>query len=498
VNPPSPSAPETPQTDSRRPRPRHSLRWQLTLSYLLLVGLSVVVLSLVTLWLTRHSFSAFVGETGRRNAQVVALFLGSYYQRQGESWAGVQEVVEKLRMLAEQRPPQAVPVPRSAQGLVLQQLRRQPAERVVLAGPEGRVLADSEGTDLNRLLPEATLGRGVPVVVGGRQVGTVVMGSQLGLLSQIGRAYLQIVNRGLPLVMLLVGGVAVLLGTVMARRIIGPVQELASAATRLAAQGTGNLDGDRYQPLPVRSEDELGEMSAAFNAMVRQIDEESHLRRQMVADIAHELRTPLSVMQLELEALEDSLQSPVEASASLRGEIDLLTQLVEDLAMLARTDAGEQALSPALADVGALARETARRWEGRASAQGVTLRTEIAPDLPRVRVDSLRITRVLANLLDNAFRYTPTGGEITVGVRAKPPSLLVTVRDTGEGIPSEELESVFIRFYRLDRARSRASGGRGLGLAIARQIIELHGGRIWAESSGVPGEGTTVAFTLPL
>ena len=201
-------------------------------------------------------------------------------------------------------------------------------------------------------------------------------------------------------------------------------------------------------------------MSAAFNAMVSQLQEQSRLRQQMVADIAHELRTPLSVIRLELEALEDGLQSPTEATTSLRGEIDLLTQLVEDLGVLARHDAGEQRLDLALTDVATLAEETVARWKGRASAHGVVLRTEVPPNLPQVWVDPLRITRVLTNLLDNALRHTPDGGEIVVRAHEQPTALHVTVRDTGHGIPAGELENVFNRFYRLDRARSRASGGR--------------------------------------
>jgi len=488
---------------SESPTPRanrrgHSLRWQLTLSYLLLVGLTVVVLGPLSLWLTHRSFAAFVGESGQRSGQVLALFLAAYYQRQGETWTGAQEAVEGLSRLPQERLAQARAGRRPWIVASLERLPLQPGDRVLVAGPDGRVLADTQHTDLGRILPESTLSRGTPIMVGGRQVGTVVMGAQLGLATALQRAYLRQLNRALPVVMVLVGGAALLLGTVVARRITDPVRRLATAAARLAAEGAHDSSERSYQPLPVQSADELGEMSAAFNAMVSQLQEQSRLRQQMVADIAHELRTPLSVIRLELEALEDGLQSPTEATASLRGEIDLLTQLVEDLGVLARHDAGEQPLDLALTDVAVLAEETVARWKGSASAHGVVLRTEVTPNLPQVWVDPLRITRVLTNLLDNALRHTPDGGEIVIGAQEQATELLVTVHDTGQGIPPDELENVFSRFYRLDRARSRASGGRGLGLAIARQIVELHGGRIWAESSGVPGEGTRVSFTLPL
>jgi len=477
---------------------RHGLRWQLTLSYLLLVGLTVIILSLVTLWVTRRGFDAFVSETGRRKGQMLALFFAGYYQSQGGSWAGVRAAAEKLVLPSEKRPPGVMPAPRTRVAALWRGLRLQPGDRVLLADRDGRVLADTEGKDLGQVLPEGMLARGNQVTVGGRQVGTVVVGAQMGLLGAIERAYLRRLNQALLLVAVLVGTVALVFGAMVAQRITKPVRELASAATRLASEGAGDPAQRSHEPLPVRSGDELGEMSAAFNTMVSRLEEQSRLRRQMVADIAHELRTPLSVMQLELEALEDGLQSPVDATAGLRGEIDLLTQLVEDLALLARTDADEQPLNLILTDMAELTRETIARWQGRATARGLTLRTTIPPDLTRAWIDPLRITRVLTNLLDNALRHTPEGGEVVVGMAAQQDALRVSVRDTGQGIPPDELENVFKRFYRLDPARSRASGGRGLGLAIARQIVELHGGRIWAESSGVPGEGTTIRFTLPL
>jgi len=493
------------------------LRWQLTLSYLLLVGLTVLVLGPVTLWLTHRSFAAFVGESSRRSGLLLSHFLAAHYQRQGERWTRVQvqAVVERLNslpqgemkgLLQENLPPAG---PLHKRGQIVTSLRRlplEPPDRVLVAGPDGRVLADTERRDLGRMLPKGILSRGAPIMVEGRQVGTVVMGAQMGLPTALQRYYLGYLNWVLPLAMVLVGGVALLVGTVVARRITDPVRRLATAATRLAAEGAVDLAEGSYQPLPVHSSDELGEMSAAFNAMVSQLQEQSRLRRQMVADIAHELRTPLSVIRLELEALEDGLQSPTEATSSLRGEIDLLTQLVKDLGLLARHDAGEQRVDLALTDLAGPVRETVARWETRASANGVALKTEIAPGLPQMWMDPLRITRVLTNLLDNALRHTPEGGQIVIALEAErsrhlreePSALRVTVADTGQGIPPDQLENVFRRFYRLDPARSRASGGRGLGLAIAKQIVELHGGRIWTESTGIPGEGTRVIFTLPL
>lgn len=462
-----------------------SLGWQLTLSYLLVVGMTIATLALVTLQVTRRTFDAFVTENGRRKAQALALFLEEFYQRQGGDWATLQVLAEEWSR----------PVPRPLQNPrlapVIRGLLPQPGDRVLVAEPNGRVVVDSKRSNLDQTLPEETLRRGAPIVVDGRQVGTVLVGANLGILGVAERQYLRNLNRALLIVTMLVGGVALLLGAWLAQRITEPARALTAAANRLAA-------GDWREPLPVRSEDELGQMSAAFNAMAAQIEEQTRLRRQMVADIAHELRTPLSVMRLELEALKDGLQRPADATANLSGEIDLLTQLVDDLRLLAQNDAGEQPLDLAPTDLGALVKETVVRWQGRALARGLTLRADIATDLPQVRLDRPRITRVLTNLLANALRHTPEGGEIVVRAGAESGGVHVSVCDTGEGIPPGELENIFERFYRLDRARSRATGGSGLGLAIARQAVELHGGRIWAESRGVAGEGTAIHFSLPV
>lgn len=470
---------------------RQSLRWQLTLSYLLLVGVTVAALVVVTLQVTRRTFDAFVAESGRRKAEALSLFLEGFYQRQGSDWATLQVLVEEWsRPPAERRPlPRPLQNPRLVP--VVRGLLPQPGDRVLVAGPDGRVVVDSERLDLGRTLPEETLRRGAPIVVDGRRVGTVLVGANLGVLGVAERQYLRNLNRALLVVTTLVGGVALLLGAWLAQRITEPARALTVAANRLAA-------GDWREPLAVRSEDELGQMSAAFNTMAAEIEQQTRLRRQMVADIAHELRTPLSVMRLELEALEDGLQPPAEATTNLRGEIELLTQLVEDLRLLAQHDAGEQPLDLAPTDLGMVVEETVARWQGRAIARGLTLRAVVASDLPQIQIDRARITRVLTNLLANALRHTPEGGEIVVRAEREPGGVCVSVRDTGEGITPNELENIFERFYRLDRARSRATGGSGLGLAIARQAVELHGGRIWAESRGVAGEGSTVRFTLPL
>jgi signal transduction histidine kinase len=217
-----------------------------------------------------------------------------------------------------------------------------------------------------------------------------------------------------------------------------------------------------------------------------------------MADIAHELRTPLSVLQIDLESIEDGLTEPTpEVVARLQEEVALLNRLVEDLRMLSLAEAGELHLEVQPVEAGNLVQSVVERVRGAAQEKGVRLASEIGEGVPPVAGDAQRLSQVLFNLLSNAVRHTPEGGQITVSAQQVESSLVrIAVQDNGEGIPADELAHVFERFYRTENALSRDTGGSGLGLAIAHSLVEAHGGRIWAES--VEGEGSTFAFVLPI
>lgn len=290
----------------------------------------------------------------------------------------------------------------------------------------------------------------------------------------------------------IVAGLAVLfVGSLQARRIVAPVRALADAARRVA--------GGEFAQMPVTSRDELGEMAVAFNTMAAELKRQHTLRRRAMADIAHELRTPLTVLQIDLESIEDGLTEPTaEVVARLQGEVALLNRLVEDLRMLSLAEAGELHLEVRPVAVGPLVQSVLERVRGAAQEKGVGLTGEIGERLPPVAGDALRLSQVLFNLLSNAVRHTPPGGQIVVAAhQVDGRQVRISVQDTGEGIPAGDLPHVFERFYRADSARSRdTGGGSGLGLAIARSLVEAHGGRIWAES--VEGAGSTFALVLPV
>ncbi len=290
----------------------------------------------------------------------------------------------------------------------------------------------------------------------------------------------------------LAGLVAVALSLLLARQIASPTRALTAAARRVAG-------GDYGQRVPVRSRDELGELAMAFNSMAEALGHQEELRRRLAADIAHELRTPLAIIQANLEAIQDGVRPlSTAAVADIHEETQLLARLVADLRDLSLAEAGQLTLRREPTDLGALARAAIAKFEAPARDKGIRLRVEAADDLPKADVDPDRLAQILGNLLDNALRHVPEGGLVTVSVKpgTVPDMVEVAVTDNGPGIPSEHLPYIFDRFYRADPARSRKQGGSGIGLAVVRQLTEAHGGRVRVESAA--GRGTTFHLQFPV
>jgi signal transduction histidine kinase len=301
--------------------------------------------------------------------------------------------------------------------------------------------------------------------------------------------FLNSVNQQLLLAVVAVGLAALLFTWLLSRRMLGPIEALTSAAGRMEK-------GDLSQRVAASSRDEIGELGRAFNSMAVGLERLEQLRRGMVSDIAHELRTPLSNIRGYLEAMRDGVTRPDPALiASLHEEALLLTRLVDDLQQLELADAGQLKLVRQEVDLGDVIEQAVITSRPAAASKDVSVTTEVEPDLPPVNADRERVGQVLRNLLDNAIRHTPEGGSVTVAARDEGVEIELRVRDSGAGIPPEHLPNIFERFYRADSSRTRSTGGAGLGLSIARQLVELHGGRIRAESA--EGEGSTFYFTLP-
>jgi two-component system sensor histidine kinase BaeS len=269
------------------------------------------------------------------------------------------------------------------------------------------------------------------------------------------------------------------------RRLAAPVGDVIEAVGRVA-------DGDLSTRVRERGPREARALARAFNAMTSRLEAVEEQRRRLLADVSHELRSPLSVVQGSLEALVDGVHPADEAHLSaILDETKVLSRLVEDLRTLSLAESGALALHREAIDVGVLVRETADSFASQAEPAGVSLEARVPNGLPQVKADPVRAREILANLIANAIRYTPRGGRVSVEARAQDATIAIEVHDTGAGIAPDRVDRIFDRFY-----KSAESRGAGLGLAIAKQLVEAHGGAISAAS--VLGEGTTVRFTLPV
>ena len=297
---------------------------------------------------------------------------------------------------------------------------------------------------------------------------------------------------GHDLTVLLVAGAAstaaVAAALLLARSVARPVERLREAAGDVAG-------GDLAARAPEEGPREIAELAGAFNQMTRDVEELFDARRQLVAWASHDLRTPLASMQAMLEAVEDGLAAPEHYMPALRDQVQKLSTLVDDLFELARIDAGALTFELREASISRLVQSCVRGLEAEAEARHVHLKTQLDSFEASARCAPDKVERVLLNLLANALRHTPSDGSVAVLVEPLDHEVRVTVEDTGRGLSPESQRRMFDRFWRGDPARSPGRGGAGLGLAIARGLVEAQGGRIWAENR--PGGGARISFTLP-
>jgi signal transduction histidine kinase len=437
-----------------------SLTSKVTLAFLL-VSLTVAALfALFAQLATVREFDRFVLEQMQSDFVKV---VSSYYQIHG-SWVDIGEILGQ----------EALPPPPFA-----------------LADQNGYVVIPAGPYHVGARVPPAELARGTLLEIRGRVVGTVFPPAEPPGRNPIDEQYLARTNRVLLNAALWATAVAVLLGILLARTLTRPLREL-TAASRAIAQG--KLD----QQVPVRSQDELGELAASFNQMSADLARANQLRRQMTADIAHDLRTPLTVVTGYLESLRDGVLEPSTARFDVMyQEAQHLTRLVEDLRTLSMADAGELTLNRLPISPQGLLDRLAAAYQHQAGQQNITLLVQAEPDLPTINVDPERMVQVLGNLVSNALRHTPDGGKIVLSAQHQAEVVLLMVQDNGEGIAPEALPRIFDRFYRGDESRQQQGGESGFGLAIVKSLVEAHGGRASAISAGT-GQGSTFLIHLPL
>ena len=468
---------------------RTSLAVKLTLAFLLTAVTAVALVALVV-WLNSPAqLSRLLVEQGRSQLRFTVI---DYYQQYG-TLDGLYEVLRAQRPRPPGGPEAGTPPAEPAQP---QQLPLRPQPGPLPQGLFG--LVDAAGRVILPVSPESGTGDtlpperyqdGDPLVVDGATIGYILTRPAPPEFSMAERAFLQ--NTGQALLLGAAGGVllALVLGVLLARSLTRPLDDLAQAADRISS-------GQLEQQVAVSSTDELGRLAQSFNHMSQEVARANRLRRQMTSDIAHDLRTPLTIISGYIESIRDGVLEPTpQRLGVIASEIDHLLQLVSDLRTLAQTDAGELALSRQPCLPADLLERTAASYQDQAGRKGIHLLVNAPLDLPPVSVDITRMTQVLGNLAANALRFTPSGGEIRLTARLQGEAVLLAVQDTGQGIAPEDLPNIFSRLYRGDKSRSGGEGESGLGLAIARALVEAHGGKIRAESQ--LGEGTTISIILP-
>lgn len=444
-----------------------SLRFKLIAAFL---GVSVGAIALVAVlsWVAAtNEFTRFVGQQAQDDFVV---FVTAYYSDTG-SLAGIDQSIRKqIENTPGADPPRFFPF--------------------ALATPDGVVVNASEGYRLGDHVPAQLLVTGTKISDGGEVIGIMLPRPPP---FPRGRAQEQFVERTLNTLLISAGGaalLAILLGIVLARTITRPVQDLTSAARRMAK-------GDLGQTVTVRSHDEVGALASAFNQMSADLQRADQVRRQMTADIAHELRNPLTVIGGYLDAMRNGDLPPTPARLdAVYQETEHLERIVEDLRTLSLADAGALVLNRQVVSPRDFLQGVANRFAPQAAQNKITLNVQADPALPDLEMDRARLTQVLDNLVSNAFHHTPDGGRVTLSAQTRGDALLLRVLDNGEGIAPADLPRVFERFYRGDQARSMREGSSGLGLAIAKALVDAHGGKIWVESE--VGKGSSFFVELPL
>jgi two-component system sensor histidine kinase BaeS len=454
--------------------PLRSLAVKLTLAFLFVGLIGALSVAYLVRLRTQRAFDRLIVD---QNQQVLVTNLTRYYQANG-SWVGIESI---FRVGQGESPP--VPGPGA----------RWEARRSLftIANADGTIVYGGGGKNPGDKLPPSALRTGVPMEVEGERIGWLLFtpaidrwrpGTPEG-------DFLLGVNRAIFLSALLAAGIALVLGGILAFTMTRSLRELTVATQVLA-------EGKLGHQVKVRSRDELGVLADSFNRMSSALARANELRRRMTADIAHDLRSPLSVILGYTEALSDEkLQATPEMLEVMHTEARHLSHLVDDLKTLALADAGELPLNRQRISPGVLLKRAADAHRVNADREQVEIRLSVPLDLPDVEVDVDRMAQVLGNLLSNALRYTPADGEITLSAVRKDGRVRLRVADNGAGIPAGDLPYIFERSYRGDRARQHQAGETGLGLAIAKSLVEAQGGTISVESA--LGAGTTFIIQFP-
>jgi signal transduction histidine kinase len=466
-----------------------SLGLKLFVAFALVATLGVGTVALVSRQVMTRQFTIYVSQGRQQRATQWAAILSSGLQElpadeRTTAWSEIDSLVESLFNTTgiEHGGGQGRGQGRGRQ--------INPDDRILILAPDGQIVYDSKGEVTGQVIDAALRDRASPIMVDEQVVGELLLTqADLATHSALEDQFLETINRAV----LWAGGLATLASllavALLTQQLVAPLNRLTDAAEAMAA-------GDLGQRVPVRSRDEVGELGRAFNHMAGDLQTADTQRRQMTADIAHELRNPLAVIRGNLEAMLDGLYpTDAEHLTPVLEETLLLQRLVEDLRLLSLAETGQLALARAEIDIGQLLESVADGARAVADDKELALHVETPPEPLLLDGDAARLRQVLGNLVGNALRYTPPGGTIVLAALPHNGQARIVVSDSGPGIVPQDLPYIFHRFYRSDAARARTSGGSGLGLAIAQALVQAHRGTIAVESE--PGQGARFVIDLP-
>lgn len=446
------------------------------LAFAVVILVAIATVALLAGYHTEAEFRRYAMLYSGRT-QRVAEALVAYYRDQG-SWDGLASELPRLTTIGGRGRPAGV--------------TDQPQDTDYwVANAERQVVATTADASIDRLSNDQ-LDAALPLTVGEETVGYLAIDTPQGSHAALDEPAAAFVSQ-LRYALLLGGAVALAVALPVAgfltRSIVSPVRNLTHTAETIS-EGRFDVRAE------VGGQDEIARLATTFNEMARSLQRAEDLRQAQTADIAHELRNPLAVLQSSLEALADGIYAPTPENLDpALAQVQTLNRLVEDLRTLALADAGQLRLDLQPVDLNALVARVAESYRESLQAQGIMLRLALDPDVAPVTADYARLTQVLNNILSNAIRYVTPGCEVALSTRPDGDGTVVYIVDNGPGVPDDQLSRLFDRFWRADPSRNRDTGGSGLGLAIVHQIIEAHAGKIWAERT--PGGGLTLAFRLP-
>lgn len=462
---------------------------KISVSMVVLALLATLIAAYVSGIAIRRSFDLYVDRNLSYQLDRIGVALTGYYLEEG-GWTGVQAVFDSLQLKGSgygyyggQGGPRNG---RRAMGAGMM-IGRSSGD-VLLLDADDIVVASSDAALIGRAAPASSIGQSLLIEVNGVAVGKlVVVNLQKGILEN---EFISSLNNAILWAAVFAAIVALILSMFVSKHLTRPLAMLTTAASRLAGR-------DLSCRVPVVTGDEIGELAKSFNFMAENLEKNERLRRNLIADVAHELRTPLSILRGNLESLQEGIIKPSpEIIISLHDEVVRISRLVNELQDISMADAGELRLNRQNVSAGELVEKASLLFSSEAKQKHVNFLADVQADIPKVYADPDRIVQVMLNFLKNALFYTEPGGTVKLSVFIKDGKVIFSVQDTGVGIAPGDLANVFDRFYRSEQSRRRAGGGAGLGLAIAKGIVEAHGGEIWAESK--VNEGSVFSFSMPI